>query len=306
MSYVVQTRELSKAFGKFVTVDKVNLHVKKGDIYGFIGQNGAGKTTTIRMILNLINSSGGTVELFGEEVTDKNIYKHLKKIGAIIETPGFYPNLTGEDNLDIHRIMMDISDKSSVDRAMKLVGLSDQSGKKTRHYSLGMRQRLGIARALLHDPELLILDEPTNGLDPQGIVEIRDMLTEIAKEGKTILISSHILAEVEKMVNRIGILHNGRLLEEISWEDFYKKCGHSIQYRVSEPGKAAELIGKSMNGANLSVTKDIVTLKTNESENCGRITKLLVENGIEVKESTMIKASLEDYFIKLIGGNVHA
>lgn len=306
MSYVVQTRELSKAFGKSVTVDKVNLHVMKGDIYGFIGQNGAGKTTTIRMLLNLIKPSGGTVELFGEEVTDKNIYKQLKRIGAIIETPGFYPNLTGEENLDIHRIMMDIRDKSSVNRAMKLVGLSEQKGKKTRHYSLGMRQRLGIARALLHDPELLILDEPTNGLDPQGIVEIRDMLTEIAKQGKTILISSHILAEVEKMVSRIGILHNGRLLEEISWEDFYKKCGHSIQYRVSEPGKAAVLIGKSVDGADISVNEDIVTLKINESDNSGKITKLLVENGIEVKESTIIKASLEDYFMKLIGGNVHA
>lgn len=306
MSYVVQTRELSKAFGKSVTVDKVNLHVMKGDIYGFIGQNGAGKTTTIRMLLNLIKPSGGTVELFGEEVTDKNIYKQLKRIGAIIETPGFYPNLTGEENLDIHRIMMDIRDKSSVNRTMKLVGLSEQKGKKTRHYSLGMRQRLGIARALLHDPELLILDEPTNGLDPQGIVEIRDMLTEIAKQGKTILISSHILAEVEKMVSRIGILHNGRLLEEISWEDFYKKCGHSIQYRVSEPDKAAELIGKSVNGADISVNEDIVTLKINESDNSGKITKLLVENGIEVKESTIIKASLEDYFMKLIGGNVHA
>lgn len=306
MSYIVQTRDLSKAFGKVTTVDKVNLHIMKGDIYGFIGQNGAGKTTTIRMILNLIKPSGGNVELFGKEVTNKNIYGQLKKIGAIIETPGFYPNLTGEDNLDIHRIMMNIPDKTSVDHAMRLVGLSDQKGKKTRHYSLGMRQRLGIARALLHDPELLILDEPTNGLDPQGIVEIRDMLTEIAKQGKTILISSHILAEVEKMVSRIGILHNGRLLEEISWEDFYKKCGHSIQYRVSEPGKAAELIEKSMNGADISVNEDLVTLKINESANSGKITKLLVENGIEVKESTIIKASLEDYFMKLIGGNVHA
>ena len=306
MSYAIQTKELSKAFGKSVTVDKVNLNVMRGDIYGFIGQNGAGKTTTIRMILHLIKPSGGTVELFGEEVTDKTIYKHLKKIGAIIETPGFYPNLTGEDNLDIHRIMMGVSDKSSVDRAMKIVGLSDQKGKKTRYYSLGMRQRLGIARALLHDPELLILDEPTNGLDPQGIVEIRDLLTGIAKQGKTILISSHILAEVEKMVSRIGILHNGRLLKEISREDFYKKCGHSIQYRVSEPGKAAELIGKSVNGADISVNENIVTLKINESDNSGKITKLLVENGIEVKESTIIKASLEDYFMKLTGGNVHA
>ncbi len=305
MSYVIQTKELSKSFKKSAAVDKVDLKVEKGDIYGFIGQNGAVKTTTIRMLLNLIKPSGGTVELFGEKVTDNSMYRHLKKIGAIIETPGFYLNLTGEENLDIHRILMDIPDRSSVDRAMKLVGLSEQKGKKTRQYSLGMKQRLGIARALLHDPELLILDEPTNGLDPQGIVEIRDMLINISKEGKTILISSHILAEVEKMVSRIGILHNGKLLEESSREVFLKKCGHSFQYRVSDPVKAAGLITLLLNGADITIDEDLVILKNSESENSGKITRLLVENSIDVKESKVVQASLEDYFIELTGGSVH-
>ncbi len=305
MSYVIQTKGLSKSFKKSAAVDKVDLKVEKGDIYGFIGQNGAGKTTTIRMLLNLIKPSGGTVELFGEKVTDNSMYRHLKKIGAIIETPGFYLNLTGEENLDIHRILMDIPDRSSVDRAMKLVGLSEQKGKKTRQYSLGMKQRLGIARALLHDPELLILDEPTNGLDPQGIVEIRDMLINISKQGKTILISSHILAEVEKMVSRIGILHNGKLLEESSREVFLKKCGHSIQYRVSDTVKAAGLIKGLVNQPDITVDGDLVILRITESDNSGKITKLLVENDIDVKESKLVQASLEDYFIELTGGSIH-
>lgn len=302
MAYIVQTKELCKTFGKSVAVDRVELKVMQGDIYGFIGQNGAGKTTTLRMLLNLIRPSGGIVELFGEKVTDGSIYRHLRKIGAIIETPGFYLNLTGEENLDIHRIMMDVSDRSSVDRVLKLVGLSEEKRKKTRQYSLGMKQRLGIARALLHDPELLILDEPTNGLDPQGIVEIRDMLTEIARQGKTILVSSHILAEVEKMVSRIGILHKGRLLEELSREDFLKKCGHSVQYRVSEPERAVGLIKGIAGGADISVSGDCITLKLEEDGSSGKITKHLVENGIEVRESKVLQTSLEDYFIRVTGG----
>ncbi len=305
MSYVIQTKGLGKLFKKSAAVDRVDLNVEKGDIYGFIGQNGAGKTTTIRMLLNLTRPSCGIVELFGEKVTDSSIYRHLKKIGTIIETPGFYLNLTGEENLDIHRIMMDIPDKSSVDRAMKLVGLSEQKGKKTRQYSLGMKQRLGLARALLHDPELLILDEPTNGLDPQGIVEIRDMLINISKQGKTILISSHILAEVEKMISRVGILHNGKLLEESSREVFLKKCGRSIQYRVSDPVKAAGLIKGLANQPDITVDGDLVILRITECDNSGKITKLLVENDIDVKESKLVQASLEDYFIKLTGGGIH-
>lgn len=305
MSYIIQTSDLSKRFKKSTVVDKVNLNVKKGDIYGFIGQNGAGKTTTIRMILNLISPSSGTVELFGEKVTDKNLCNHLRKIGAIIETPGFYTNLTGEENLNIHRIMMDITDKLSIDRALEIVGLSDEKNKKVGHYSLGMKQRLGLARALLHDPELLILDEPTNGLDPQGIVEIRDLLMGLAKQGKTIFISSHILAEVEKMVSNIGILHKGVLLEELSREDFQKNCEISLLYKVSDPQKAATLIKGLLNIQNISVCEDCISFKTAENEINGKIINYLVHNDIEVKESKIIHPSLEDYFIKLTGGTNH-
>ncbi len=305
MSYIIQTSELSKRFKKSTVVDKVNLNVKKGEIYGFIGQNGAGKTTTIRMILNLIGPTNGTVELFGEKVTDKNLYKHLRKIGAIIETPGFYTNLTGKENLDIHRIMMDIPNKSSIDRALEIVGLSDEKNKKVGYYSLGMKQRLGLARALLHDPELLILDEPTNGLDPQGIVEIRDLLLGLAKQGKTIFISSHILAEVEKMVSTIGILHKGVLLEELSREEFQKKCEISLLYKVSNPQKAATLVKDLLNIPDISVFEDCISFKTTESEITGKIINHLVHNDIEIKESKILHPSLEDYFIKLIGGANH-
>lgn len=305
MTYIVQTTELSKSLKKSQVVDKVNLNVRKGEIYGFIGPNGAGKTTTIRMILNIIKPSGGRVELFGETVTDISMTQHLRKIGAIIETPGFYLNLTGKENLDIHRIMMDISDKSSIDRALKIVGLSDEKDKKTRHYSLGMKQRLGLARALLHDPELLILDEPTNGLDPQGVVEIRDLLMEISKQGKTIFVSSHILAEVEKMFSRIGILHKGSLLEEFSNAEFQRKCEQFLLYKVNDPNRAANLIKEWLSIADISVSEDSISFKISEGDNNGRITKLLVDNEIEVRESKIVRSSLEDYFIQLTGGGNH-
>jgi ABC-type multidrug transport system, ATPase component len=305
MDCILQTFGLSKSYKNSNVVNNVNISVQKGEIYGFIGKNGAGKTTTIRMILNLIKPSDGRSELFGEETNDKNMYKHLRKIGAIIEIPGFYLNLTGRENLDIHRIMMDIDDKTSIDRALKIVGLSGEKDKKVSHYSLGMKQRLGIARAMLHNPDFLILDEPTNGLDPQGIVEIRDMLTDIAKQGKTIFISSHILSEVEKLVSRIGILHKGMLLEEISREDFEKKCEQSLLYRVNETERAAALIRNLINTDVVSVTENSITIKTSQTEMNSKITKLLIENGFEVLESRINRSSLEDYFISLTGGESH-
>ena len=303
MPYVLRTLDLSKKYKQATVVDKINIHLTKGEIYGFIGQNGAGKTTTIRMILNLIKSSGGSVELFGEQVNDKNIYKHFHKIGAIIETPGFYLNLTGRENLDIHRIMMDVSEKQSIDFALKTVGLKDEENKKVSHYSLGMKQRLGLARALLHNPELLILDEPTNGLDPQGIIEVRDMLIKIAEQGTTIFVSSHILSEVERMISKVGILHKGRLIEEISKKDFDKKCTKSSLFRVDEPAKALTIIKENLNTQDISISDGCVLMSfDNEAEN-SRITRLLIEHGIEVKESKIMSSTLEDYFVELTGVN---
>lgn len=302
MTYILQTSELSKKYKQSTVVDRVSIHVKPGEVYGFMGKNGAGKTTTIRMILNLIKASDGSVQLFGERVNDKNIYRHLRKIGAIIETPGFYHNLTAKENLDIHRIMMNVTDKSSIERALKTVGLMGEEKKKVHQYSLGMKQRLGLARALLHEPELLILDEPTNGLDPQGIVEIRDMLINIAKQGKTVFISSHILSEMEKMVNRMGILHNGKLLEETTKEDFEKKCEKILLLSVSKPETGISLIKEYMSIQDISLSENCISIKQVTDKSSSEITRLLIEHGIEVSESKLVRSSLEDYFMLLTGG----
>lgn len=223
MESIIQTYNLTKTYKNTNVVDGLNLNVKRGQIYGFLGQNGAGKTTTLRMILNLIKPSSGEVKLFGEVNPSREVYK---KIGAIIEYPGFYPNLTGEENLEIHRRMMEIENKEYIKDALETAGLdlSTIKNKKVKNYSLGMKQRLGLARALLHKPELLILDEPTNGLDPIGIKTMRDTLIDLCnKKGITILISSHLLSEIEHLATEIAIIHKGHLLEEIDYKELQRK-----------------------------------------------------------------------------------
>ncbi|WP_110932782.1 ABC transporter ATP-binding protein [Paenibacillus bouchesdurhonensis] len=300
MKTILQTCDLTKKYKDATVVNGVNIHIEKGEVYGFIGQNGAGKTTSIRLILNLLNPTGGHVELFGEKVTNQNIYKHLKKIGSIIEIPGFYSNLSGQENLEIHRVLMNVKDKAEINRVLELVNLKDEKNKKVKNYSLGMKQRLGIARAMLHDPDFLILDEPTNGLDPKGIVEVRDLIVEIAKNhGKTIFVSSHILAEVEKMVSKIGILHRGRLLEEIDKQEFQNKSKKQSIYKVSDVNESMKLIQKQFNINQMTVDGDMLIVKNSDEHMNGLITKLLVENNITVKESKVVTPSLEEFFIKL-------
>jgi bacitracin transport system ATP-binding protein len=301
MRDIAKTVDLTKTYKGTSVVKDVNLSVRKGEIYGFIGRNGAGKTTTMRMILNLVRPTGGHVELFGETVTDKNMRDNLRRIGAIIETPGFYMNLSARENLDIHRLMMNISDKGSIDRVLAALGLAEEGDKKVGNYSLGMKQRLGIARALLHKPDLLLLDEPINGLDPQGVVEIRELLLKTAAEGTAVLVSSHILSEVERIVNRIGILNKGILLEEISRENFQMKCRQTAVYRVSSVEKAAALIRQYLGAEGISVSGDTVSFRINGQEGNGKLNRILVENDIEVFESKIVRSSLEDYFMEITG-----
>jgi bacitracin transport system ATP-binding protein len=302
MSYILQTFDLSKTYGKKTVVDKINIHLQQGEIYGFIGQNGAGKTTAIRMILNLTSKTEGEAILFGEPSNDKNIYRHLRKIGAIIEAPGFYLNLTAKENLDIHRMMMNIEDKHSIESVMELVGLQGEEHKRVSHYSLGMKQRLGLARALLHDPDLLILDEPTNGLDPQGIAEIRSLMLSLARRGKTIFLSSHILAEVEKIVSRIGILHKGKLLEEISKQDFENNSRTFLSIKTDRPGESmAFLKHNGINDLTISNEKCIV-FQIDDTARAQHITRMLVENGQNVLESKLMYDTLEDYFMRKTEG----
>lgn len=305
MEWILRTSCLSKDYKGYKAVNEVSLCAARGEIYGFLGQNGAGKTTTIRMILGLVWPTSGEVELFGERVKPGK-HMHLERIGSIIEYPGFYPNLTSVENLDIHRRLMGVPERSRIDEALELAGMYEVRNKKAGSLSLGMKQRLGIARALLHRPELLILDEPTNGLDPVGIKEIRKLLLELATvKNITIFMSSHILSEVQQLASRIGILHQGRLLEEIDREGLQGKSKNHIQLRVGNDKKTAMLLEQQLGIHDYLMAEPGVIRIYERLEESASINRILVENGVEVLEIAVMKDSLEDYFIQLTGGAFH-
>ena len=246
MQTILQVTGLCKHYNKIKAVDNVNMSLAQGDIYGFLGQNGAGKTTTIRMMMGLIQPSSGYVELFGERIKPGR-NGVFGKVGSVIEYPGFYSNLTALENLEIHRLMMGVKRREALEEALHTVGLWEARNRKAAQFSLGMKQRLGIARAILHCPQLLILDEPTNGLDPMGIKEIRLLIQELAQKRKiTILISSHILSEVEQLATKVGIIHGGVMLEETSMQHLKEKNRQYIGLQVDQPHKARELLAANM------------------------------------------------------------
>lgn len=229
-SFIIETKQLTKKYRSQLAVSNVNLHIKKGSIYGLLGRNGAGKTTLMKMLLGLTPPTSGTFTLFDQTLTghEKQLYP---RIGALIETPGFYPNLTGTENLEIFARLRNLNASHTVKNALETVGLPFRDKKLFREYSLGMKQRLGLANALLHHPQLLILDEPTNGLDPIGIAEIRDFLKTLCKDhGKTLLVSSHILSEIDLLADDIGILDRGVLLEECSIKTLKEKNDNLENY----------------------------------------------------------------------------
>ncbi len=213
MTVVLQTRHLRKQFGDFVAVEHVDLSISEGELFGFLGPNGAGKTTTIGMILGLLHPSAGRVEILGEEITPEHT-DALRHVGALVSTPGFVPYLSGRENLHLLARLYPDVDRGRVEEVLKLVALQEAAARKVRGYSTGMKQRLGLAAAILHRPRLLVLDEPTNGLDPIGMKEIREMLRTLADEGVTIFLSSHLLHEVEQICDRVAILDHGRILAE--------------------------------------------------------------------------------------------
>lgn len=303
MDEILTTYNLTKKFKNFCAVKDLNMHIKRGDIYGFLGQNGAGKTTTIRMVMGLVKPTSGEIELFSEKASNKN-KKVLQRIGSMIEYPGFYPNLTAGENLEIHRRMMGVQGKACIDESLKVVGIYDVKNKKVKEFSLGMKQRLGIARALLHHPEFLILDEPTNGLDPIGIKEIKELIIDLCeKQGITFLISSHILSEVQQMATKIGIIHKGKLLEEISYDELQRRNRHYINIKVDNDKKASFVLEEKLG------IKDYVIWEKNNLrvyerlQEVSNINKALVSNDLLVDEICLKVDSLEDYFIKLTGGN---
>lgn len=299
---ILATRQLTKKYGDIPAVENINLNVRKGRIYGLLGRNGAGKTTIMKMVLGLISISSGEIEIFGKQLkgNEKDIYT---RIGSIIETPGFYSYLTGTENLEIFSRLRGTIKKNAVKGALEIVGLPYKDKKPFSSYSLGMKQRLGIANAILNDSEILILDEPTNGLDPVGIVEIRKFLQSLCHEqGKTIIISSHILSEISLLADDIGILHDGHLLKEISMNELEEKNKKHIEIKVNHVPIAAQLLENVMKCKNYSVT-DINCIEIyDEALDTEEIANCLVSHGVGVSSLYWKHETLEDYFTSLTGG----
>ncbi len=299
---VIQTKELTKKYGEQTVVNQVNLHVKKGRIYGLLGRNGAGKTTIMKMMLGLTAATSGSIELFGSPLwgNEKTIYP---RIGAMIEHPGFYPNLTGTENLEIFAKLRGTASNHAVKHALELVGLPYKDKKTFGKYSLGMKQRLGIANAILHDPELLILDEPTNGLDPIGIAEMRNFMKNLStQQGKTILISSHILSEIALLADDVGILDQGVLLEESSMEELKKRNAKYILLEVSDIPKTLLILERNFQVQEYSVQDEHTLRIYDTSLNVGELNKSLVLNHITVISAGLYNNTLEDYFKSITGG----
>jgi len=302
MSVVIKTTNLTKIYGTEKAVDNLHLHVSQGQIYGLLGRNGAGKTTTIRMLLGLIKPTHGQIEIFGEDFR-QNQKSILRRIGAIVEHSGFYENLTARENLLINAKLMGIYKKNAIEDSLEIVGLESETKKLVGQYSLGMKQRLGIARAILHHPELLILDEPTNGLDPIGIKEIRRLIKSLAKERNiTILLSSHILSEVEQLADRIGVVHQGKLLEETSLEEIRKRNRKFLEFQVSNDNKAVMLLEQHFDILDYEVHDEGRIRVYSHIGQQAKLNKLFVENDIEVSKMMVSEDKLEDYFMKRIGG----
>ncbi|MCB7305920.1 ABC transporter ATP-binding protein [Bariatricus massiliensis] len=300
--FAIEAKQLTKKYGRQTVVNKVNLHVKKGRIYGLLGRNGAGKTTIMKMILGLIPITSGKVAVFGQNIEgqEKRIYP---RIGAIIETPGFYPNLTGTENLQIFAKLRGTAAPNAVKKALEVVGLPYKDKKLFSAYSLGMKQRLGIANAILHDPELLILDEPTNGLDPIGIAEVREFIKKLSVEhGKTILISSHILSEISLLADDIGIIDNGVLLEESSMSELEKRNSKYILLQVSDVPKTILTLERQFHVKDYSVQDEHTLRIYDTSLDMGEINKTLILQDITVISSGLCNDTLEDYFKKITGG----
>ncbi len=303
---VLKTYNITKKYGEQLAVDNVNMTIKKGDIYGFIGKNGAGKTTLIRLITGLIHKSSGEIELLG--VNEENeLNKARTMVGSLIESPSLYTNMTARENLEVSRLVRNIPGKKCIDEVLELVGLKDVEKKKVKNFSLGMRQRLGIANALMGNPKLLILDEPINGLDPMGIVEIRELLKKINKEkDMTILISSHILSELSELATTYGIISNGKLIEEITAKQLSEKCRQYIDLKVDDTVRAVILLERELGISDYEVLEDSNIKVFSNLDNVGEVNSLLSRSGIIVESISVKGENLEEYFMNKVGGVLNA
>ena len=300
---LLETRNLSKHYGHHKAVDNVNMHIKKGAIYGFIGRNGAGKTTCLKMISGLSKPTYGEIEMFGYR--GKELEKVRTRIGCLIEAPGLYGNMTAYENLNIKCKLLGIKQKGYIEDILDIIGLNNVEKKKTKHFSLGMKQRLGIGLALIGEPDLLILDEPINGLDPQGIAEIRDTIQRLQKErNMTICIASHILEELSKIATDYGIIHNGSLLQELTRDELMRRCSERMEITLEHPRQAVPILD-SMGFVNYQIVdKEHIHVfeRLNES---AQLNMELAKAGIMIRGISIISEELESYFLNLTGGAKH-
>ncbi len=300
MEYCLETNGLSKSYRNFKALSNLSMHVPKGSIYGFVGRNGAGKTTLIRIISGLQKPTSGSYTLYGCDDTSPDIRRARSRMGAVVETPSVYLDMTARDNLKEQYRVLGMPSFDGIDELLELVGLSDTGKKKAKNFSLGMRQRLGIAIALCGNPDFLVLDEPVNGLDPQGIVQMRELILKLNRERCiTVLISSHILDELSKLATHYGFIDGGRIVEEISAEELYARCRKCIHVTVTDIRSFSRVMDKL--GLEYKV-QDNNTADIYEKVNITKLTLALAEEKCELLSVSETDESLESHFIKLIGG----
>lgn len=307
MDYIMETRDLVKSYRGNIVVDHADIHVKKGEIYGFVGPNGAGKSTMMKMLLNLAKPDSGEIYIFGEKIGYRNgnkignHYECLKRIGSIIESPYFYEKNTARQNLELHCEYMGFHNKERIEEVLQLVDLRNIEGKAVSHYSMGMKQRLAIARAILTKPEFLILDEPINALDPEGIREMRTLFCRINQEyGTTIFISSHILSEVEQIADTIGIIQKGKLLKEISMSEIHHYQTNYIDLEVDNVKQAGFLLEHELDITDFKVFSNTNIKIYSQDKTIKEISMILVQNGVGILSVGKKQNSLEDYFFHMM------
>jgi ABC-2 type transport system ATP-binding protein len=297
---ILRTIGLTKRFGSLVAVKNLNLELRRGEVFGFLGPNGAGKSTTVGMILGLIAPAAGKIELFGKKL-DGNSWPLLRRVGAIIEEPAFYPYLSGRDNLEALSRAIGGVPKTKIDEVLKRVNLFERAADRYDHYSMGMKQRLGIASTLLRDPELIILDEPTSGLDPAGTKEVRDLIPQLAHESRAVFLCSHLLHEVELVCNRVAIIKQGVILADSTVEKLVTQ-GQVLQIRVDNPSPAFEIL-KSLPWIKSIKTEDDYLIVDAPKDSASRVNQVLAEHNIFASELVNRTVSLESVFLQLTGGD---